>query len=80
MTPETLKTIETKIALKSRYDNFIGGEFIAPVEGRYFENITPVTGGKLNEVARSGVQDVELALDAAHKAKDAWARTSATFF
>ena len=60
---------------KSRYDNFIGGKFVAPVKGRYFDNITPITGAKVCEVARSSAEDVELALDAAHAAKEAWGRT-----
>ncbi|WP_284266477.1 aldehyde dehydrogenase [Roseicyclus amphidinii] len=62
---------------KLRYDNFIGGTFLPPVNGRYFDNITPITGAKVCEVARSDAADVELALDAAHAAKDAWGRTSA---
>ena len=62
---------------KTRYDNFIGGRFVAPVQGRYFDNITPITGAKVCEVARSSAEDVELALDAAHAAKDAWGKTSA---
>jgi aldehyde dehydrogenase len=61
---------------KLRYGNFIGGEWREPVEGRYFDNITPVTGGKLCDIPRSSEKDVELALDAAHGAKDKWARTS----
>ncbi|CDN52109.1 aldehyde dehydrogenase [Neorhizobium galegae] len=63
---------------KDRYDNFIGGKFVPPVHGRYFDNITPITGAKVCEVARSDVADVELALDAAHDAKEAWGRTSAS--
>jgi len=62
---------------KSHYDNFIGGAFVPPVNGRYFENITPITGAVVCEVARSDAADVELALDAAHAAKEAWGRTSA---
>lgn len=62
---------------KDRYDNFIGGKFVPPVHGRYFDNITPITGAKVCEVARSDGADVELALDAAHDAKEAWGRTSA---
>ncbi|MCP5419990.1 MAG: aldehyde dehydrogenase [Gammaproteobacteria bacterium] len=64
------------ITFKPRYANFIGGEWIAPVDGRYFENVTPVTGKVFCEIPRSSAADVELALDAAHKAKSAWARTS----
>ena len=63
---------------KAKYGNFIGGEWKEPVAGRYFDNITPITGGKLCEVARSDAADIELALDAAHAAKDKWGRTSVT--
>ncbi|MEU2208812.1 acetaldehyde dehydrogenase ExaC [Streptomyces hygroscopicus] len=59
-----------------RYDNFIGGDWVAPVEGRYFENPSPVDGKVFCEVARSSAADVELALDAAHAAADRWGRTS----
>ncbi|MBO3761002.1 aldehyde dehydrogenase [Ciceribacter sp. L1K22] len=63
---------------KLRYRNFIGGEWRDPINGRYFDNTTPVTGGKLCEVARSDEADINLALDAAHAAKDKWGRTSTT--
>jgi aldehyde dehydrogenase len=62
----------------SRYDNFIGGEWIPPVKGQYFENPTPVTGRTFTEVARGTAEDIELALDAAHGAAPGWGRTSAT--
>ena len=62
----------------SRYDNWIGGERVAPVKGQYFENVTPITGKAFCEVARSTAEDIELALDAAHRAAPAWGRTSAT--
>jgi aldehyde dehydrogenase len=61
----------------SRYDNFIGGEWVPPVKGQYFENPTPVTGRTFTEVARGTAEDVELALDAAHGAAPGWGRTSA---
>ncbi|MFM2085463.1 MAG: hypothetical protein RLZZ237_332, partial [Pseudomonadota bacterium] len=48
---------------KQRYDNYIGGKFVAPVKGEYFPNITPITGLPFCEVARSTTEDVELALD-----------------
>ena len=63
---------------KDRYDNFIGGKWVAPASGKYFDNITPITGAVVCQVARSDAADVELALDAAHAAKDAWGKTSAT--
>jgi aldehyde dehydrogenase len=61
----------------SRYDNFIGGRWVAPVKGEYFENPSPVTGRTFTEVARGTAADVELALDAAHGAAPGWGRTSA---
>jgi aldehyde dehydrogenase len=61
---------------KRRYDNFIGGEFVPPVKGEYFANISPVVGQPFTEVARSTAEDVEKALDAAHRAAEAWGRTS----
>ncbi|HEY5341775.1 MAG TPA: aldehyde dehydrogenase [Candidatus Aquilonibacter sp.] len=60
-----------------RYDNFIGGKYVAPVKGQYFPNVSPVVGHPFTEVARSTAEDVELALDAAHAAREAWGRTSA---
>ncbi|MGJ7540311.1 acetaldehyde dehydrogenase ExaC [Brevibacterium luteolum] len=65
-----------KVAFESRYDNYIGGDWVKPVKGNYFENITPVTGQAFTEVAQSTAEDVELALDAAHKAAPAWGKTS----
>ncbi|QJU57917.1 aldehyde dehydrogenase family protein [Sphingomonas sp. AP4-R1] len=62
----------------ARYDNFIGGRWAAPKAGRYFENISPITGKVVGEIARSQAEDIEAALDAAHKAKDAWGQTSVT--
>ena len=63
--------------LDSRYQNFIGGEWTEPRSGNYFENPSPVNGQTFCEVARSGADDIELALDAAHKAAPAWGRTAA---
>ena len=62
----------------ARYDNFIGGEWKAPLAGRYFDNVSPINGKVVGQIARSQAEDVEAALDAAHKAKDAWGRTSTT--
>jgi aldehyde dehydrogenase len=61
-----------------RYENFIGGKWVDPVDGEYFENVSPVTGEPFVQVARSKAADVELALDAAHAAAEAWGRTSIT--
>lgn len=66
------------VLVKERYGNFINNEWVAPVNGEYFSNITPVTGEVFCEIPRSTEADINLALDAAHAAKDAWARTSIT--
>jgi len=69
-------TPNAKVTFKNRYHNFINGEWTPPVKGQYFENVTPVTGKVFCEVARSTAEDIELALDAAHKAKEQWGKTS----
>ncbi|SFF82687.1 aldehyde dehydrogenase [Halobacillus alkaliphilus] len=66
------------VQYKERYDNFIGGKWTPPVNGEYFENVTPVTGQNFCQVARSTEEDVELAVEAAHQAKEAWGKTSVT--
>jgi aldehyde dehydrogenase len=66
------------VSYQSRYDHFIGGEYVAPAKGQYFENPTPVTGETFCEVARGTADDVEAALDAAHGAAPAWGKTSPT--
>ena len=62
---------------KAQYGNYIGGQWVAPKGGEYFENITPITGKAFTRIPRSNKDDIELALDAAHAAKDAWGKTSA---
>jgi aldehyde dehydrogenase len=71
-------TYGSPVELKSRYENFIGGHWVAPIDGQYSENVTPATGEAFTEVPRSSADDIELALDAAHAAKEAWAETSTT--
>ncbi len=66
----------SKVTFKKRYQNFIGGKWVDPVKGQYFDNVTPVTGKPFCEIPRSDAADVERALDAAHAAKDAWGKTS----
>ncbi len=68
----------SKVQYKERYENYINGKWTAPVGGEYFDNVTPVTGKVLCQVARSTKEDIELALDAAHAAKEAWGKTSVT--
>jgi len=66
----------SKVSFKSRYGNYINGEFVEPVKGMYFENISPVNGKPFCEIPRSTAEDIEKALDAAHAAKAAWGATS----
>ena len=65
-----------KVQYKAKYDNFIGGKWVPPVEGQYFDVVTPVTGKSYTQAARSGAADVELALDAAHAVADKWGKTA----
>ena len=71
-----LKGLGVKIPYKTKYDNFIGGKWVAPVKGEYFDVISPITGKPYTQAARSSAEDVELALDAAHAAADKWGRTA----
>src|SRR5665648_706885 len=66
------------VTVAPRYENFIGGKWLAPTHGKYRVDLTPATAGPITEVADSTPEDVELALDAAHAAKDAWGEASAT--
>lgn len=63
---------------KKKYGNFINGNFVDPIDGKYFDNTSPVNGKLLCQIARSNAKDIEAALDAAHAAKDAWGSTSVT--
>lgn len=69
-------TPDSLVQIKSRYANYIGGAWIAPVKGNYFDNITPVTGQAICEIPRSTSEDIDKALDAAHAAFPAWSKTS----
>ena len=71
-------TSGSPVELKPRYENFIGGHWVAPISGEYSENVTPATGEAFTEVPRSSHEDIELALDAAHLAKEEWGETSTT--
>ena len=66
------------LPFKGRYDNFIGGQWQPPVLGQYFENVTPITGKPIGQMARGTAEDIELALDAAHAAAPRWGKTSVT--
>ena len=78
MSLDLLKGLGVKIPYKAKYDNFIGGKWVAPVKGEYFDVISPITGKNYTQAARSSAEDVELALDAAHAITEKWAKTSTT--
>ena len=66
------------VSYQARYDHFIGGEYVSPARGQYFENPSPVNGQAFTEIARGTAEDVERALDAAHAAAPVWGRSSVT--
>ncbi|EUJ10670.1 NAD-dependent aldehyde dehydrogenase [Methylophilaceae bacterium 11] len=78
MSLDILKGLGVTIPYKSKYDNFIGGKWVAPTKGEYFDVISPITGKTYTKAARSSAEDVELALDAAHAAAEKWGKTSTT--
>lgn len=71
-------TLVDRPTFKPQYENYIGGEWVAPVKGAYFENTSPIDGSIISKVPRSSKEDIELALDAAYKVKDQWGNTSVT--
>jgi len=71
-------TPDAKVTFKPRYEHWIGGEWVKPAKGQYFEDISPVNGKPFAEVARGTAEDIDAALDAAHKAAPAWGKTSST--
>lgn len=73
-----MSNLAQKPTFKPHYDNFIGGKFVAPVSGEYFDNVSPIDGKVFTKAARSGKADIELAIDAAHDAFVTWSKTSAT--
>jgi len=76
MSQHALDLVRSKGKLPARYGNFIGGKWVEPTDGQYFTDYSPINGARLVDVAKSTPQDVEMALEAAHKAKDGWARLS----
>ncbi len=76
MVDKILADIANQIAIRPHYDNFIGGKWIPAAKGQTFDNVSPIDGRSVCTVARSTAEDVELALDAAHAAREAWGRTS----
>ncbi|MEP2026920.1 MAG: aldehyde dehydrogenase family protein [Reichenbachiella sp.] len=77
-TVTTSQSVVEKPKFKDQYENFIGGKWVAPVKGQYFENISPVDGNSFTKVARSSEEDVNLAIDAAWEAAKTWNYTSVT--
>lgn len=73
--PRHPESYGTRLDLRTQYDNFIDGKWQAPADGEYFDNVTPVTGQVLTRNARSKERDIELALDAAHRAAPKWGAT-----
>lgn len=67
---------DSQVKFRTRYENYINGEWVPPAKNTYFINPSPVNGKGFCEVARSSAEDIEKALDAAHAAKEAWGRTS----
>lgn len=67
-----------KVVYKAQYENFIGGKWVSPIKGQYFDVVTPISGKVYTKVARSSSEDIELALDAAHSAAESWGKTSPT--
>src|ERR1700759_1853640 len=73
-----MQFLNTEFPFKKQYSNFIGEKWFKPVGGEYFDNISPITGEPFTSIPRSREADIELALDAAHKAKTSWGKTSPT--
>ena len=69
---------DSLVSVASRYGHYIGGQWVDPIKGGYFENISPVNGKPFTEIARGTEEDIEAALDAAHAAAPAWGKTSTT--
>ena len=78
MFTQEIEKFDIKNPFKSRYHNFIGGNWIAPIKGEYFENICPIYGKPFTEISRSTSEDIELAINAAHSAKVSWGKFSAS--
>lgn len=74
---EDVKASVQRPAFKKQYDHFIGGQWVAPASGEYFDNISPIDGKPFTKAARGNKEDVEKALDAAHKAFAKWSKTAA---
>ena len=70
--------LDIEFPYRKQYDNYIGGKWVPPVGGNYFENVSPINGKPFCRIARSSAEDIELAVDAAHAARRKWGKTSTT--
>src|SRR5262245_35854395 len=77
MLHQVIETLNARVALRNRYDNFIGGKWVPPVDAQYSDNSSPITGSRVCEAARPQAADITLARAAARKAKDVWGRAAA---
>jgi aldehyde dehydrogenase len=80
MDPFDLKQLglDIEFPYRKQYDNYIGGKWVPPVGGNYFENVSPINGKPFCRIPRSSGEDIELAIDAAHAARRKWGKTSTT--
>ncbi len=76
MVENALRALQSQITLRTHYGNWINGKWTDPVRGQTFENVSPINGRVISTHARSTAEDIELALDAAHAARESWGRTS----
>jgi|AntAceMinimDraft_12_1070368.scaffolds.fasta_scaffold06296_4 aldehyde dehydrogenase len=67
----------SKPTFKDSYHNFINGKFVAPIDGQYFENTSPIDGSLIAKYPRSQKADIDMAVDAANAAKESWGNTPA---
>jgi aldehyde dehydrogenase len=73
-----MSNIAQRPDFKAKYDNYIGGKFVAPINGNYFDVVSPIDGKVFTQAAHSSKEDLELAVDSAHKAFETWGKTSVT--
>jgi aldehyde dehydrogenase len=69
---------DSPVQFKTQYGNYIGGSWVPPVQRRYFDNSSPINGQVFCSIPQSSSEDISLALDAAHEAKESWGKTSVT--
>ena len=70
--------LKVPFPFKSKYGNYIGGKFVEPKSGKYFDNVSPINNEVICQMARSDAKDVDAALDAAHEAFKEWGKTDIT--